>query len=112
MYKPCNIREMVTPAIHKKTVEVVINGRLTKQYNAVGNLRGKFKQKGSTETTANGVTVVITTTTFTTWYKENIKSNDVLTIGGIDYQIIGKPENVENRGRYLVVMLEEFSGGA
>lgn len=112
MYKPCNIREMVTPAIHKKAVEVVVNGRLTKQYNVVGNLRGKFKLKGTTEITANGLTVVNDKTTFITWFKKDLEARDILTIGGVDYQVIGSVENVEMRGRYAVLNLERIGGGA
>lgn len=112
MYKPDNIREFVTPAIHKQAVEVEVNGRITKQLNIVGNARGKFKQKGSLETNANGVTAVVTKTTYTTWYKATYKAADVLTINGVDYQVIGDPENVENRGRYTIMELEKLSGGA
>lgn len=112
MYKPCNIREMVTPAIHKKVVEVVVNGRITKQYNIVGNLRGKFKLKGTAEITANGLTVINDKTTFMTWFKSDLASSDILTIGCVDYQIIGSVENVEMRGRYAVLNLERIGGGA
>lgn len=112
MYKPCKLREMVTPAIHKKAVEVVVNGRLTKQYNAVGNIRGKFKLKGTAEITANGLTVINDKTTYTTWFKSDLASSDILTIGGVDYRIIGSVENVEMRGRYAVLNLERIGGGA
>ena len=112
MFKPANIREMVTPAVHKKAVEVEVNGRLTKRLDPVGTLRGKFKQKGTAEIAANGVTVVNDKTTFTTWFKNDLEASDVLTINGVDYEIIGTVENVEMRGRYAVLNLEKISGGA
>lgn len=112
MYKPANIREFVTPAEHKKAVEKVVNGRITKSLEVVGKLRGKFKLKGTAEIAANGLTVVNDKTTFITWFKSNLASNDVLTINGVDYEIIGTPENVEMRGRYAVLNLEKISGGA
>lgn len=112
MYKPANIREFVTQAVHKKMVEVEINGRITKQPNIVGNLRGKFKQKGTAEINANGLTVVNDKTSFITWFKADLEASDVLTINGVDYEIIGTPENVEMRGRYAVLILEKISGGA
>ena len=112
MYKPANIREFITPAVHKKAVEIEVNGRITKEFNIVGNLRGKFKQKGTAEITANGLTVVNDKTSFITWYKSNLEPSDVLTIGGVDYEIIGSVENVEMRGRYAVLNLEKISGGA
>lgn len=112
MYKPAKIREFVTAATLNKVVEVEVNGRPTKQKEAVKNLRGKFKQKGTSEINANGLIVVSNKTTFTTWYSPDIKANDILTINGVDYQIIGDPENVEMRGRYTVLNLEKISGGA
>ncbi len=112
MYKPANIREFVTPAIHKKAFEVVINGRSTKTFEVVGNYRGKFKQKGSVEKLTNGLTIVVTTTTYTTWFNSTLEPSDILTINGVDYEIIGEPENVEMRGRYTILNLEKISGGA
>ena len=112
MYKPANIREFVTPAVHKKAVEVEVNERLTKQYKIVGKIRGKFKQKGTAEISANGLTVINDKTTYTTWFKQDLEASDVLTINGIDYRIIGSVENVEMRGRYAVLNLERIGGGA
>jgi hypothetical protein len=112
MYKPANIREFTTPAVHKKATEETVNGRTVKDHKPVGTVRGKFKLKGTQEITANGLTVVNDKTTFTTWYKADYEASDILTIGGIDYKIIGTPENVEMRNRYSVIMLERISGGA
>ena len=113
MYKPAKIREFVTPAIHKKPTHTQVNGRTAKvEYVAVGNIKGKFKLKGTAETNANGLTVVVNKTTFTTWWKNDFEASDILTIGGINYEIIGKPENVEMRGRYALLNLEEIEGGA
>ena len=112
MYKPANIREFVTPAVHKKMVEVETNGRITKQETIVSNLRGKFKQKGTAEIAANGLTVINDKVSFTTWFKADIEAHDILTINGVDYEIIGTPENVEMRGRYMILNLEKIGGGA
>lgn len=112
MYKPANIREFVTPAIHKKATSKTVNGRTQKTYTDVGTVRGKFKQKGTAETQANGLTVINEKTTFITWYKADIKAKDRLTINGIDFEIKGEPENVEMRSRYMVITLERIGGGA
>lgn len=112
MYKPANIREFITPAIHKKADSATVNGRTKKGFIEKGTVRGKFKQKGTSETTANGLTVVNDKTTFTTWYKADFEASDILTIGGIDFEIIGTPENVEMRSRYAILTLERIEGGA
>lgn len=112
MYKPANIREFVTTAVHKKATADKVNNRTVKTYTEVGTLRGKFKQKGTAETTANGLTVINEKTTFITWFKKDLAAADILTIGGIDYEIKGTPENVEMRNRYAIVTLERIGGGA
>ena len=114
MYKPANIREFVTPAVHKKAVNITINNRATKEYTELGTVRGKFKQKGTAEITASGLTLINEKTTFTTWFKKDnpYKAADILTIGGIDYEIKGEPENVEMRSRYVIITLDRISGGA
>jgi hypothetical protein len=112
MYKPANIREFITPAVHKKAVAETVNGRMAKTYKEVGTVRGKFKQKGTAETNANGLTVINEKTTFITWFKEDFAATDILTIGGIDFEIKGVPENVEMRSRYAIITLERIGGGA
>ena len=112
MYKPANIREFVTPAVHKKATSETINGRTVKTHTEVGTVRGKFKQKGTAETNANGLTVINEKTTFITWFKADFAAADILTIGGVDYEILGNPENVEMRSRYSVITLERIGGGA
>lgn len=112
MYKPANIREFVTPAVHKKATSKTVNNRTTKELTIVGPVRGKFKQKGTAETNANGLTVINEKTTFITWFKADFAAADILTINGIDFEIKGEPENVEMRSRYTVLTLERISGGA
>lgn len=112
MYKPAKTREFITPAVHKKTTNETVNNRAKKKLVVVGTVRGKFKQKGTAEIKANGLTVVTDKTTFTTWFKADFAAADILTIGGVDYQIIGTPENVEMRNRYAIITLERIGGGA
>ena len=111
MYKPAKVREFVTTATYKKAVETLVNGRTTKTFEVVGTYRGKFKLKGTSEMSANGLTVVSDKTTFTTWYSPNFASSGVLSVNGIDYCIIGTPENVEMRNKYSVLTLERIGGG-
>jgi len=112
MFNPAPIREFVTPAVQKRTQVVIINGRTQKEVVEVANLRGKFKQKGTSELNANGLVVVNVKTTYTTWWKEDFKSGDILTINGVNYLVKGQPENVEMRSRYAVLPLEILEGGA
>lgn len=114
MYKPAPIREFVTRAVHKRAKSITVNNRFAKEFEALGEVRGKFKQKGTAETNTNGLTLINEKTTFITWYKKNtpFAPADILTINGTDYEIVGKPENVEMRNRYVILTLEVYTGGA
>lgn len=112
MYKPANIREFVTPAILKRTVDTIVNGRVQKDVVNVLTLRGKFRLKGTSELDANGLVVVHSKPTFTTWWTNAFTAGDILSVNGDDYQIEGLPENVEMRGRYAVLTLKKIEGGA
>lgn len=112
MYKPAKIRDFNTLAVHKKPTTEYVNGRSRQAFVESGNLKGLFKLKGTSEVNANGVIVVNDKTSFITWWKNDLESGDVLTIRGVEYQIIGTPENVELRGRYAVINLEKIGGGA
>lgn len=114
MYKPANIREFVTQAVHIKAMSQTVNNRNVKRKTEVGTVKGKFKQKGTAETNANGLTIVNEKTTFTTWFKKTnaFEAKDILKINGIEYEIKGEPENVEMRSRYVIITLERIGGGA
>ena len=73
MFTPAPIREFVTPAIQKRTQVNMINGRTQKAVIEVANLRGKFKQKGTSELSANGLQVINEKTTYTTWWKNRCR---------------------------------------
>lgn len=114
MYKPANIREFVTPAIFLKCKTEVINGRTNKTYEQAEkpNIRGKFKLKGTSQVTANGLVVIADKTTFVTWYRKDFEPGDAIEIDGVRYNIIGTPEDTENRHRYSVLNIERLTGGA
>ena len=112
MYKPANLREFVTPAVHKKPTTQLINGHDQKTYTTVGTIKGKFKQKTTSELNANGLVIVEDKVTYTTWWSNNLEAQDILTINNIDYEIVGQPENVEMRSRYAVLNLRLIKGGA
>ena len=113
MYKPANIRSMVTIATWQKCTQTIVNGRTSDSYSeTTATLRGEFKQRESREMTANGLTIIKTDITFKTWWVSGIKAGDLLTINGVKYVVKTEPENVEMRSRYAVLTLERFQGGA
>ena len=91
--------------MHKKPATQIINGHNQKTYSEVGTIKGQFKQKNTSELNANGIVIVETKITFTTWWNNNLTAQDILTINNIDYEIVGQPENVEMRSSYAVLNL-------
>lgn len=112
MYRPARVSEFVTTAVQKRAETKLVNGRTMKSVVSIATLRGKFKQKSTSEGIVNGVRAVTESTTYTTWWKDDFKAGDILSINGIDYQVIGNPENVEMRSRYAVLTLSRVKGGA
>lgn len=112
MYRPAKISQFTTTAIQKRTETQLVNGRTTKKVVAIANIRGAFKQKSTGESVINGARAVTENTTFTTWWKDDFKAGDILEINGIEFQVVGNPENVEMRSRYAVLTLSRIGGGA
>lgn len=75
---------------------------------------GSFKTYGGTETTSNGILSVEDTANIETWYRPDIDSNCrvVLADTGAVYEIIGAPEDINQRHQWLVFKVRRVKGGA
>lgn len=72
----------------------------------------RFRTFGGTETTVNGVLVVENTATVETWYRPDIKSDCVLKdVSGLSYEILGTPEDIEQRHQFLRFKVRAIKGG-
>ena len=78
------------------------------------NLHCSFKTYGGTEITTNGLYTVIDTAIVETWYRPDIKSDCriKLLLTGQVYEIIGKPENVNQRNQFIKFKVRAVEGGA
>lgn len=92
--------------------ETRVKGVLTKMYSMAGDIFISFKTFGGTESTSNGVTVVENTGVVQTWYRPDIKPNCRLVIGGLAYEILGTPENINMSNQYLQFKVRAVKGGA
>lgn len=73
-----------------------------------------FKTYGGTETTTNGAYTVIDTAIVETWFSTLIKSDcriKLLSSGDV-YEIIGKPENIDQRNQFVRFRVKAVEGGA
>lgn len=73
---------------------------------------GNLKSYGGTEREVNGLLVIEDTMTLTTWYRPDIAAKCRVRIAqsGAVYEIIGEPENWENRNQFLVCKLRRVKG--
>lgn len=76
---------------------------------------GSFATYGGTERTANDVMVVEDTATVETWYRPEFAANARVALAnapGKLYEIVGEPENIEQRNLYTKMKLTAVRGGA
>ncbi|MDE6314018.1 MAG: phage head closure protein [Lachnospiraceae bacterium] len=71
-----------------------------------------FKTFGGTEKEVNNVTVVENTATVETWYTPDIKADSAIEVNGIQYEILGTPENINMRNQYMQIKVRAVKGSA
>lgn len=71
-----------------------------------------FKTFGGTESSSNGQTVVENTAIVQAWYRADITADCRLVIGGLAYEVLGTPENIDMANQYLQFKVRAVKGGA
>lgn len=72
-----------------------------------------FRTFGGTEKVVNDVLVVENTAVIETWFRPDIKADCQLEdANGIRYEILGTPENINQRNQYLRFKIRAIRGGA
>lgn len=91
-----------------------VKGSTKKVYPEEGELIFcTFRTFGGTEKVVNDVLVVENTAVIETWYRPDIKADcKVKDADGIDYEILGTPENINQRNQYLRFKIRAIRGGA
>lgn len=93
--------------------EQMVKGTLVKTYAETGTtFYCSFRTFGGTEVDNNGVTVVENTATIETWYDPNLTGVCKVVIGGVNYEILGVPENIAMRNKWLRFKVRAIRGGA
>lgn len=72
----------------------------------------KFKTYGGTETTVNGVLAVVDTANIETFYRPDITSASMIKLGDKEYEVMGVPEDIEQRHQILKFKVRGVRGGA
>lgn len=87
-------------------------GSVKKSYIKIDDIYISFRTFGGTETVKNDILVVENTATVQTWYRPDIKAGSRLKIGGLEYDILGTPENINMSNQYLQFKVRAVKGGA
>lgn len=122
MYRPSEAGQMTTACRLQAPTTAPVAGVNKKTYHDVeGLILANFKTYGGTETTSNGALVIEDTAQFVCWYRPDIKAGCRIVVLDPDagtetkgkvYEIIGEPENIENRFQFLKFKGRRVIGGA
>ena len=93
---------------------VTAKGSTKKIYPENGTLiYCSFRTFGGTEKVVNSVLTVENTAVIETWYRPDIKSDCILRdLNGINYEILGTPENLNVRNQFMRIKIRAVQGGA
>lgn len=103
-----------TTLILLKPETVTIKGSTKKLYPDIGRtIFCSFKSYGGTELLKNDVIAVEDTAIIETWYDPTITSDCRLkTADNAEYEILGTPENIDNRNQFMKFKIRRIRGGA
>lgn len=110
MYKP-DLPYNTAVKLFNPTYETV-RGVTKKVYEGEGELIFcKFKTYGGTETEVNGVLTVVDTANVETFYRPDITSASMIRLANKDYEVMGVPEDIEQRHQILKFKVRGVRGG-
>jgi len=110
MYRPSGA--FTTRVILQNPTHTTVKGVQKKEYKDVGPLNCLFKTYGGTESTSNDVLSVVETANIETWYRPDITSGSRIQYGAKLYEVMGDPEDIEERHQYLKFKVRRVHGGA
>ena len=110
--KPFDTPLLLFPVISTEKVK----GRTVKTYAAEGILFfGSFATYGGTERNVNGAYSVEDTASIETWYRPEFAASGRVALANNPatlYEIVGEPENIEQRNQYCKMRVTRVAGGA
>lgn len=107
------------PTRFDTTVELLVpqyssyNGVQKKTYPKEGvKINCSFRTFGGSEMVINGVYSVVDTATIETWYNPLIRADCMIRLGDAEYEILGSPEDINNRHQFHRFKVRRTGGGA
>jgi len=111
-YKPSGA--FTVPMIVRAPSYTKSGGVRQKVFSGAGfRIFGTFRTFGGTDSNVNGVYSVVDTAEIETWYRPDIKSDcQIELMNGAKYDVLGEPENIGQRNRFLKFKVQRDKGGA
>lgn len=89
-----------------------IKGVPVKSYPETGErINCSFRTYGGTESTVNDQLTVVDTANIETWYRPDITSASQIRLGNKVYEVMGEPEDIEQRHQFLKFKVRGVKGG-
>lgn len=95
-----------------KPVYKTVKGVTVKDWETAGFLHCSFKTFGGTESVVNDQLIAVDTANIETWYRPGITSASMIKLGAKSYEIVGEPEDIEQRHQFLKFKVQAVRGGA
>ena len=114
MFKPAGANQMTTPCMLLSAEIVSVLGVEQKKYTEGERFNCNWKSYGGTEVVSNGILTVEDTATLVCWYNPKLCAGSRvkrLTDGAV-YEVIGEPENIEQRNMLMQCKVKRVKGGA
>lgn len=118
MYRPPEAAQMTTAMRLQVPEYRKVNGVTVKTMKDVEGKNGvimcNFKTYGGTEKVVNDALAVENTADIVCWFRPDITSDCGLKrlSDGAEYEILGDPENLEQRNAFLKFKIRRIKGGA
>lgn len=113
MYQPR--KKFTTPLLYYELDRKErVKGTVVKIYKEKPELIwGSFTTYGGTEIESNRILVIEDTAKVETWYDPKITSEGKIQVAGSErsYEIIGEPEDIEERHKFLQMKVKRIKGG-
>lgn len=93
---------------------VTAKGSTKKVYSNEGEIiYCSFRTFGGTEKVVNDVLTVESTAVIETWFRPDIKADcKIKDAAGVEYEILGTPENINMQNQFLKFKMRAVRGGA
>ena len=114
MFRPTQANQMTTPCMLQVPVTSNVLGVVKKTYADAEQFMCNWKSYGGTEVVNNDVLTIEDTAQLTCWYDPRITAScriKRMTDGAL-YEVIGEPENIEQRNMILLFKVTRVKGGA